>query len=119
MEGERITGAARFGLWAGRQWRKYVCREAEAIDWFKGNGMPGFVASTLFWTIRLSLLLVILLLVGSLAAIVAIVYVSAKCRGDSVGESGEWAVGDPNDHKNSVFYDPINYNDPNDPRFDN
>ncbi|MHC8349727.1 DUF3742 family protein [Pseudomonas sp. RT4P38] len=118
MEGERPTRAARFGQWAGRQWRRYVRRETEAILWFKGKGMSGYVASTLAWTMRFNLLLMILLVVGSLAAIVAIAYVSSKCHVDSARESGEWAVGDPNDHKKSVFYDPINFNDPDDPRFD-
>lgn len=117
MEGKRPTRAARFGKRAGRLWRKYVCREAEAIDWFKRKRIPGYVTSTLFWTIRLSLLLVILLLVGSLVAIVAIVYVSAKCRDDSE-ETMEWAIGEQNDHKKNPFYDPINFTDADDPRFD-
>jgi hypothetical protein len=117
METERPTRAARFGKGAGRLWRKYVRREAAAIYWFEGKGIPRYVSNTLAWTIRLSLLLVILLLVGSLVAIFAIVYVSAKCRDDSE-ETVEWAIGEQNDHKKNPFYDPINFTDADDPRFD-
>ena len=30
----------------------------------------------------------------------------------------EWAIGDQAEHKRSPFYDPINYDDDPDPRFD-
>jgi len=117
MEGERPTRAERFGAGAGRLWREYVRQEAAVIYWFEGKGVPRYVFNTLAWTIRLSLLLVILLLVGSLVAIFAIVYVSAKCRDDSE-ETVEWAIGEQNDHKKNPFYDPINFTDADDPRFD-
>ncbi|WP_310062780.1 DUF3742 family protein [Pseudomonas synxantha] len=118
MEREQPTRAARFGQWGGRQWRRYVRREEEGIHWLKGKGLPDYVTGTLAWATRLSLFLMILLPVISLAAIVAIAYVSAKCLGNSTREADGAADGEQNDHKKSVFYDPINYNDPDDPRFD-
>ena len=118
MKRGRPTKASRFGQWAGRQWRRYVRREAEAILWLKSKGLLDYLANALAWSVRISILLLMVLLFFSLAVIIAIVYVPAKCLGNSIREPERWAVGDQDDHKKSVFYDPINYNDPDDPRFD-
>jgi len=104
METERPTRAARFGKGAGRLWRKYVRREAAAIYWFEGKGIPRYVSNTLAWTIRVSLLLVILLLVGSLAVIIAIAYVSNKLHVDSSEESEEWAIGTQKRNEDRWFH---------------
>ncbi|MHC8334118.1 DUF3742 family protein [Pseudomonas sp. LB3P25] len=118
MERERSTRATRFGQWAGRQWCRYVQREVEAIHWLRGKGLPGYFASALALSTRLILIALVLIPVVSLAAIIAIAYVPAKCVGNSTQEPEAQAVGDSDDHKKSVFYDPINFNDPDDPRFD-
>ncbi|WP_442969050.1 DUF3742 family protein [Pseudomonas sp. PGPR40] len=118
MKRVRSTKASRFGQWAGRQWRRYVRRESEAILWLKSKGLLDCLANVLAWSVRISILLLTVPLVVLVTAIIAIVYVPSKCLGNSIGEPKRWTVGDQDDHKKSVFYDPINYNDPDDPRFD-
>ena len=62
----------------------------------------GMLAYAAFW-------LVLLLVFVVVAAWVA--------PNSAYNESEEWAIGDQADHKRTVFYDPINYDDDPDPRF--
>jgi flagellar basal body-associated protein FliL len=110
--------AVRFGRWSGKQWRWYVRGEAEASRWLKGKKVPACVAAILVWAMRLGLLLLIVLTLISLAAVFVTLYVYSKCNGSSASEAKAGVFGEQRDHKKSVFYDPINYNDPDDPRFD-
>lgn len=118
MEKVQPTWATRIGQWGGRQWCRYVRQEAKVIRWLRCKGLPEYFTDILALTTRLGFLLAMLIPVVSLAVIFAIAYVSAKCNGNTTRDVGERSDGEESDHRKSVFYDPINYNDPDDPRFD-
>lgn len=118
MEKDGTTTAELMGRWVGSQWRKFVSGEARVIYWLKSKRLPGCIAHTLAWSMRLSFLLIIASLVVLIVAIVAIAYVSGKSFGGSAENPAGWPADEQNDHKKSVFYDPINYSDSDDPRFD-
>jgi hypothetical protein len=113
------TNAERAGKWLGRAWRGFVRHEGRAIHWLASKGLPAGVGGLLFWIVTLvvfgvlmyaAFLLALLLLFAAAAALAA--------RNSDYDEQEEWAIGDQAEHKKSVFYDPINYNDDPDPRFD-
>lgn len=64
----------------------------------------GVLAYVAFW---LAVLLTLVVIAGAWAA-----------RSHDQADREEWAIGDQAEHKRSPFYDPINYDDDPDPRFD-
>ncbi|XVN19825.1 hypothetical protein QZH46_07085 [Pseudomonas corrugata] len=68
--------------------------------------------------LQASVLFVLLFVAFWVAVIVAFIFVAAVTVVRSGPPGEESGFGEQNDHKKSVFYDPINYNDPDDPRFD-
>lgn len=109
----------RFGRWAGRMCRGYMRRERTGVDWVVARGAPRGAAVALLWIVKLGVLALLLYAATWVALLVilavAVVWIAGNA---SQHESTTWAIGDQADHKKSVFYDPKNYNDNPDPRFD-
>lgn len=118
MEEKRPMMAMRFGQWSGKQWRRFVRVEVEATSWLKDKKVPASAAAILVWVVRLGLLLLVIFSLILLTVIFALLHIYSRCGGASKAESAAGVFGEQCDHKKSVFYDPINYNDPDDPRFD-
>ena len=115
----RISTAERLGQALGRGWRAYVRGERRASNWLVSKGVPVAGATVLLWLVKLVVLGVLLYSAFWLALLVAFSVVAAwAARGSAYDEYEEGEIGDQADHKRSVFYDPINYNDDPDPRFD-
>ena len=115
----RTSTAERLGRTLGRGWRAYVRGERRASNWLVSKGVPVAGATVLLWLVKLVVLGVLLYSAFWLALLVAFSVVAAwAARGSAYDEYEEGEIGDQADHKRSVFYDPINYNDDPDPRFD-
>jgi fatty acid desaturase len=113
------TNAERAGRWLGRAWRGYAQKEARAVRWLAGNGLPGGVVRLLFWIVAIAVFGVLLYAAFWLALLLLVAVILASLTRDSDHDDPEeWAIGDQANHKKSVFYDPINYSDDPDPRFD-
>lgn len=113
------TFAERFGRILGRAWRGCAHLDRRAQGWLRARGWaPGAAKATLL-VVKLVALGLLLYAAFWLALLVAFAVVAAwAARGAANDEYEEWEIGDQADHKRSVFYDPINYNDDPDPRFD-
>ncbi|WP_321897221.1 DUF3742 family protein [Burkholderia cepacia] len=111
--------AERLGHWLGGIWRGYAIRERQAMARITARGVPAGGAAALLWVVKLAVLAVLLYAATWLALFVALVVVGAWVAGSGgKTEPASWAIGERADHKNSVFYDPRNYNDDPDSRFD-
>lgn len=113
------TFAERFGRILGRAWRGCAHLDRRAQGWLRARGWaPGAAKATLL-VVKLVALGLLLYAAFWLALLVAFAVAAAwAARGCANDEYEEWEIGDQADHKRSVFYDPINYNDDPDPRFD-
>lgn len=119
MKTLRPTRAERAGRVLGRAWRGGLRQEARAVHWMGERGVPASVAKAVLWMLKLAVLGVLLYVVFWLAVLLVCAVVAAWTAHNSRSdEPEEWAIGDQADHKRSVFYDPINYDDDPDPRFD-
>lgn len=109
----------RLGRWLGGMWRAYARREREGEAWLTAQGVPAGGTAALLWAVKLAALGVLFYVAGWLALLMVLA-VAATWVAGGMGqhESTTWAIGDQADHKKSVFYDPRNYNDDPDPRFD-
>lgn len=115
----KMTMPKRAGRSLGRAYRAAMRREAYVVRWLVGKGLPIPGAKAILWIIKLAVLGVLLYVAFWLALLLLLVAAAAwLARGADQVEPEEWAIGDQADHKKSVFYDPINYNDDPDPRFD-
>jgi len=116
----RITTAERFGRWLGRGWRSYVRGEQRVSAWLVAKGVPVSVATALVWVAKLALLGVLLyvafwvalLIIFMMAAGWAAEHSESQEEDDFMNQKAE-----ERDHRESLFYHPINYNDDPDPRF--
>ncbi len=115
----KMTMPGRAGRILGRAYRSAMRREAHVVRWLVGKGLPIAGAKAILWIIKLAALAVLLYVAFRLALLLLLVASAAwLASGVNQAEPEEWAIGDQADHKKSVFYDPINYNDDPDPRFD-
>lgn len=115
----QTTFAERLGRILGRAWRACAHLDRRAQGWLRVRGWaPGAAKATLLVAklVAFSLLLYAAFWLALLVAFA--VAVTWTTRGGAYDEYEEWEIGDQADHKRSVFYDPINYNDDPDPRFD-
>lgn len=77
----------------------------------------------MLWLAEFSLVAVVLCVavwhVSTAAAAVVVAVIAAAWSGRTYqsGDDEEWKFGAHADHKRSVFYDPVNYDDDPDPRF--
>lgn len=113
----QTTFAERAGRALGRLWRGWMRLERQANGWLVAQGLAPGAAKAVLWVVKVAALA--LLLYGALWLALLLAFTAAAAwlaRNFEEGEQEEWAIGEQ-DHKNSVFYDPINYNDDPDPRF--
>jgi hypothetical protein len=93
--------------------------EAGALQWLRRKKVPIWFATVLLWILKMltmGVLLYFALWVGFI--ILMVLFIAWRIRNASINPDEEWAIGEQAEHKKSVFYDPINYNDTDDPRFD-
>lgn len=104
--GELAGGACRRLLQGERR------AAARLIEW----GVPGGFVKAMAWGILFLALGALLYVVSWLVIVVLVVAGTGWMRGSS-DEQAEWPIGDQAEHKKSLFYDPIDYDDDPDPRF--
>lgn len=115
----QINFAERSGRTLGRLWRGWARLDRRVAHWLVSKGCSLAVAKRMTLLIKLAILGVLLYAAFWLAVLISIMALVAwTARSSGPDESQEWALGNPTDHKQSVFYDPINYDDDPDPRFD-
>lgn len=112
-----VGKAQRAGAACGHAWQGWLRQEKRLIVWGVTQGVPAALTQTLLWVVKLLLIgalfylafwVVLLVLFASIALLAA-----KNQNGEDVRELSE-----DEDHRKSVFYDPINYNDDPDPRFE-
>ncbi|KAI3602269.1 hypothetical protein D8I24_3409 [Cupriavidus necator H850] len=110
--------AERLGRTLGRLWQSCVRLDRRATSWLVEQRWAPGVAKAVLLIIKLVVLGVLVCAAFLLALSIMLAVVAAwTARYSAYDEPEEWAIGDHADHKRSVFYDPINYNDDPDPRF--
>ena len=115
----QTTFAERVGRALGRVWRSCARLDREANGWLLAQGLAPGVAKAALLVAKLVAFGLLLYAAFWLALLVAFAGAAAwAARRSAYGEHEEWEIVDYADHKRSVFYDPINYNDDPDPRFD-
>lgn len=115
----RTSIPERLGRWTGRVWRGYKRRETRVLQWMQAKGVPVTLAKVLLWTVKLLLIgcLLYVLFWGTLILIFGLLAARIALN-TTWEEEEEWAIGEQRDHKDSMFYDPVAYNDTTDPRFE-
>jgi len=115
----RTTFAERLGRMLGRAWRSCVRLDRRAHGWLLAQGWAPGVAKAVLLIVKLVGLGLLFYAAFWLALLLALVAFAAwTARNSERDDSEEWAIGDQAEHKRSIFYDPINYDDDPDPRFD-
>ncbi|MWA29842.1 DUF3742 family protein [Burkholderia pseudomallei] len=115
----RPSWAHRFGEWAGHTWRWLARQDRRALAWLTKQGLPAGAAKMVSWTVKLLVLVVVLYAAFWLVLLLALLVIAGLATSHVDGSRrGESPLSDESDHKKNLFYDPINYNDDPDPRFD-
>lgn len=115
----QTTFAERTGRILGRMSRGMAHLDLKAQGWLVAQGWAPGVARAALLVIKFVVLGVFFYAAFWLALLVVLAVAAVwAARNSEHDGSEEWAVGDQADHKRSVFYDPINYNDDPDPRFE-
>lgn len=116
----RISNAERFGRWLGGVWRGYMRQEHRAADWLVARGMPAAGATALLWIVKLAVLGVLLYVAFWLALLVVFVVAAAWGAEYSTDQEEDFMnrKAEERDHREGLAYDPVNYNDDPDPRFE-
>ncbi|CAM8820067.1 DUF3742 family protein [Burkholderia pseudomallei] len=114
-----VTVAERIGQALGRSWLAIRRQEARVLQHLVRQGMSRGSANAALWAAKLLVLGVLLYVAFWLTLLLALLATagSAVIHIDE-GASEEHPFSDEPDHKNKLFYDPINYSDDPDPRFD-
>ncbi|SAK40051.1 DUF3742 family protein [Caballeronia ptereochthonis] len=111
--------AHRFGEGAGHVWRWLARQDRRAAAWLTTQGLPARAANAVSWVAKLLALGVLLYLAFWLVLLLALLVIAGSAVSHVDGsEREERPLSDESDHKKNLFYDPINYNDDPDPRFD-
>lgn len=115
----RQSRAHYLGQHAGRAWRWLARVDRRAEAWVAAQGVLAGWAKAVLWGAKIVLLGAVVyaafwLTLFALMAFVAI----ALVRKRTSHEEEELALVDLASHKTNLFYDPINYDDDPDPRFD-
>lgn len=115
----QTTFAECVGRTLGGLWRGCVRLDRRATHLLVAKGWALGIAKAVMLLIKLTVIGVLLYAAFWFAVLISIVvFVAWTARNSTLDEPHEWAIGDQADHKQSVFYDPINYDDDPDPRFD-
>lgn len=113
------TFPERVGRTLGRLWRGCVRLDRRARRGLVARGWTPGVAKGALLLLKVGVLVFLLYAAFWLAVLIAVMaFVAWTARNSVSDEPQEWALGNQADHKQSVFYDPINYDDDPDPRFD-
>lgn len=114
------TGAEHAGLSLGRAYRALRRRQAGLVGWLIGRGTPPWAAKTLLWCLNATLIAIAVWSIFwvVLLVTVAVVLAGLAQRTDKGQPPPRWQPNDPNDHRQSLFYHPLSYNDDPDPRFE-
>jgi len=115
---EQPTRFSKYGEWMGGGFRSYLKFGKRISAWLSKKGLPSAVIECLKWTSHIGLLLLVLCSGLLILAIGSLIFLAVRNFNRVSQEPGEWVVGDQMKHRDSGFYDPINYSDPDDPRFD-
>ncbi|WP_230089295.1 DUF3742 family protein [Burkholderia pseudomallei] len=115
----RQSRAHYLGQHAGRAWRWLARVDRRAEAWVAAQGVPAGWAKAVLWGAKIVLLGSVLYVAFWLILLAAVIALAAWLARNWTGqEEEELALADHAEHKKSIFYDPINYNDDSDPRFD-
>ncbi|QDF96905.1 hypothetical protein CJ010_10375 [Azoarcus sp. DD4] len=113
------TFAEHAGRTLGRMWRGLVRLDRKAHGRLMAVGWTPGRAGAALLALKFVLLGVLAYTALWLALLLALVAFAAwTARNSERDDSEEWAIGDQAERKRSIFYDPINYDDDPDPRFD-
>jgi hypothetical protein len=115
-----ISTAERFGSWLGRGWQGCVCRERQLTGWLVAQGVPAVAASVLLWIAKLAVLGVLLYAAFWLVLLILILFAAIWMRQDNTAADPDFLrqKADERDHRESLFYHPMCFNDDPDPRFE-
>nr|WP_297354187.1 DUF3742 family protein [uncultured Caldimonas sp.] len=109
--------AERIGRFAGRAWRGGVRGQKRLALWLTSKGAPAPLASALTPVVAIVALVVLAYVAFWVAMLVVILVGAAWVNRSPAAEHPDLKWMDQ-DHRASVFYDPKNYNDDPDPRFE-
>ncbi|MDD3530804.1 MULTISPECIES: DUF3742 family protein [Pseudomonadota] len=115
-----MTIAARLGRWLGGVWRGWLRAERRVHRWLMAQGLPAGGAAVLIWGGKLATLGV-LLYIAVWAALLPVALVVAARMAEQAPQGDDDFLGrkaEELDHRESLAYDPINYSDDPDPRFE-
>ncbi len=125
--GATVSKAEYVGKRLGRAWRGFVRQESRATQWMVDRGLSRLVAVSILWIVKLIVLAILLYAAFWLALVVALVAIAAAVARHASPDDAEhydedagrpeWERGEPTDHRQRLFYDPLSYNDDPDPRF--
>lgn len=99
-----------------RLWRGVVRWETRAAGWLVRRGLPAFLVLPLLWAFNLVILALVIYASVWIALVLVIALFAAKGTARADQSETEWFP-EPEDHRDELFYHPINYNDDPDPRF--
>lgn len=106
--------AERFGRWLGKNCRKGVNQERRLWNWLRAKQVPTAIVFLLSWSVRIALLMVFFYLSFWIVLVVVVAVTFSLLPIPDVRPFGH----EDQDHRLSGFYDPIDYNDDPDSRFD-
>lgn len=115
---ERVNIREWLGRKLGGAWRAYLRRETNFLKWMQSRGVSVLIAQAFLLVIKLAVLGVLLCTVFWLALVVVFVQFAFRVAMNRWDEEEEWIIGEQRDLKESVFYDPVAYNDTTDPRYE-
>jgi hypothetical protein len=114
----KITVTERLGRTSGRAWRACARLDRRANGWLVAQGWAPGAARAVLTILKLAVLGLLVYAAFWLAVLLMIIVFAAWVAPKSnPADQEEWAIGEQAEHKRSVFYDPINYDDDPDPRF--
>lgn len=112
------TFAERVGRTLGRLWQSCVRLDRKANGWLAAHGLAPGVTKVVLLAAKLVALGLLLYIAFWVSLLLTFAVAAARvARNTEHGEPEKLASGDQAEHKRSLFYDPINYNDDPDPRF--
>jgi len=98
--------------------RNYLRVERRLFSWLIKQGIPSSFATFMKWALHTGLLLGTFFLASGAVVFVALALIALRSVEREVWAPEKPIFGDYEDHRKGPFYDPINYNDMEDPRFD-
>jgi Protein of unknown function (DUF3742) len=110
--------AERVGWALGHAWAAYKRQERRAVELMVGKGLTTSTAKIVLWGLKLLLLGGLLYAALWLTLVLTFVVAAALIANHVDADRLQGQFTEDPDHKKNLFYDPINYNDDPDPRFD-